>query len=73
MNEPLPQILDEIEDIIRLVNEAAKVASETISRVEKTVKEAPLELARLLGPTIIAATANVERKLTGKAEPSPTR
>ena len=90
MTQPLPQILDEIEDSIRLAdeaaknardaadearkagekaaNEAARVAAEKIFKVEQSAKSA-LQQIELLKSAILDATAAIEKRLSGKAQP----
>ena len=46
MTEPLPQILDEIEDSIRLANEAARNAREAAEEARKAGERAANEAAR---------------------------
>ena len=52
MTEPLPQILDEIEDSIRLANEAAKNAREAAEEARKAGEKAANEAARVAAEAI---------------------
>lgn len=47
MTKPLPQILDEIEDSIRLADEAAKDAREAAEKARKAGEKAASEAARV--------------------------
>jgi len=58
MTKPLPQILDEIEDSIRLVNEAAKSARDAAEAARKAGEKAAGEAARVAAEKI----ARVEQK-----------
>ncbi len=58
MTKPLPQILDEIEDSIRLANEAAKNAREAAEAAQKAGEKAANEAARVAAEKI----AQVEQK-----------
>ena len=58
MTKPLPQILDEIEDSIRLSNEAAKSAREAAEAARKAGEKAAGEAARVAGEKI----SKVEQK-----------
>lgn len=58
MTKPLPQILDEIEDSIRLANEAAKSAREAAEAARKAGEKAAGEAARVAAEKI----ARVEQK-----------
>jgi hypothetical protein len=58
MTKPLPQILDEIEDSIRLANEAAKNAREAAEAARKAGEKAAGEAARVAAEKI----ARVEQK-----------
>lgn len=58
MTKPLPQILDEIEDSIRLANEAAKNAREAAEAARKAGEKAASEAARVAAEKI----ARVEQK-----------
>jgi len=58
MTQPLPQILDEIEDSIRLANEAAKNAREAAEQARKAGEKAASEAARVAAEKI----AGVEQK-----------
>ena len=52
MVKPLPQILDEIEDSIRLANEAAKIAREAAEAARKAGEKAAGEAARVAAEKI---------------------
>jgi hypothetical protein len=52
MTQPLPQILDEIEDSIRLANEAAKNARDAANEARKAGEKAANEAARVAGEKI---------------------
>ena len=52
MTEPLPQILDEIEDSIRLANEAAKDARKASEEARKAGEMAAGEAARVAAEAI---------------------
>jgi len=52
MTEPLPQILDEIEDSIRLANDAAKNAREAAEEARKAGEKAASEAARVTAEKI---------------------
>ena len=52
MTEPLPQILDEIEDSIRLANEAAKDARKAAEEARKAGETAAGEAARVASEAI---------------------
>jgi len=52
MIEPLPQILDEIEDTIRLANEAARDARKAAEEVRRPGEKAATESARVAAETI---------------------
>ena len=58
MTKPLPQILDEIEDSIRLADEAAKSAREAAEAARKAGEKAAGEAARVAAEKI----ARVEQK-----------
>ena len=58
MTKPLPQILDEIEDSIKLANEAAKSAREAAEQARKAGEKAAGEAARVAAEKI----AKVEQK-----------
>ena len=58
MTKPLPQILDEIEDSIKLANEAAKSAKEAAEQARKAGEKAAGEAARVATEKI----AKVEQK-----------
>jgi len=58
MTKPLPQILDEIEDSIKLANEAAKNAREAAEEARKAGEKAASEAARVAAEAI----AKVEQK-----------
>ena len=71
MTKPLPQILDEIEDSIRLADEAGKNAREAAAEArkagEKAAKEAALE-ARKAGELSIGKATNVLNEHIAKIE-----
>jgi len=52
MTQPLPQILDEIEDSIKLANEAAKNAREAAEEARKAGEKAANEAARVAAEQI---------------------
>jgi hypothetical protein len=52
MTEPLPQILDEIEDSIRLANEAARDARKAAEEARRAGEKAATEAARVAAETI---------------------
>ncbi len=52
MTQPLPQILDEIEDSIRLADEAAKNAREAAEEARKAGEKAANEAARVAAAAI---------------------
>jgi hypothetical protein len=52
MTQPLPQILDEIEDSIRLANEAAKDARQAAEEARKAGEKAANEAARVTAEKI---------------------
>ena len=52
MTKPLPQILDEIEDSIRLADEAAKSAREAAEAARKAGEKAANEAARVAAEAI---------------------
>jgi len=52
MREPLPQILDEIENSIKLANEAAKSAREAAEAARKAGEKAANEAARVAAEAI---------------------
>jgi Cdc6-like AAA superfamily ATPase len=52
MTQPLPQILDEIEDSIRLANEAAKDARQAAEEARKAGEKAANEAARVAAEKI---------------------
>jgi hypothetical protein len=52
MREPLPQILDEIENSIRLANEAAKDARKAAEEARKAGEKAANEAARVAAEAI---------------------
>ena len=52
MTEPLPQILDEIEDSIRLANEAAKDARKAAEEARQAGEKAANEAARVASQAI---------------------
>lgn len=52
MTQPLPQILDEIEDSIKLANEAAKNAREAAEEARKAGEKAANEAARVVAEQI---------------------
>jgi len=52
MTQPLPQILDEIEDSIRLANEAAKNARSAAEEARKAGEKAASEAARVAAEKI---------------------
>ena len=52
MTQPLPQILDEIEDSIRLANEAAKNARDAADEARKAGEKAAGEAARVAAEKI---------------------
>ena len=58
MTKPLPQILDEIEDSIRLADEAAKNARQAAEEARKAGEKAASEAARVAAQAI----ARVEQK-----------
>jgi F0F1-type ATP synthase membrane subunit b/b' len=58
MTKPLPQILDEIEDSIKLANEAAKNARQAAEEARKAGEKAASEAARVAAERI----AKVEQK-----------
>jgi len=58
MTKPLPQILDEIEDSIKLANEAAKSAREAAEQARKAGEKAAGEAAKVAAEKI----AKVEQK-----------
>ncbi len=58
MTKPLPQILDEIEDSIKLANEAVKSAREAAEQARKAGEKAAGEAARVAAEKI----ARVEQK-----------
>jgi len=58
MTKPLPQILDEIDDSVRLTNEAAKNAREAAEAARKAGEKAASEAARVAAEKI----ARVEQK-----------
>ncbi len=58
MTKPLPQILDEIEDSIKLANEAAKNARQAAEEARKAGEKAASEAARVAAEKI----ARVEQK-----------
>ncbi len=57
MTQPLPQILDEIEDSIKLADEAAKDARKAAEEARRAGEKAANEAARVAGEAI----ARVER------------
>jgi methyl-accepting chemotaxis protein len=52
MTQPLPQILDEIEDSIRLANDAAKNARDAANEARKAGEKAANEAARVAAEKI---------------------
>ncbi len=52
MTKPLPQILDEIEDSIKLADEAAKSAREAAEEARKAGEKAASEAARVAAQAI---------------------
>ncbi len=58
MTKPLPQILDEIEDSLKLADEAAKNAREAAEAARKAGEKAASEAARVAAEKI----ARVEKK-----------
>jgi len=65
MTKPLPQILDEIEDSIKLADEAAKNAREAAEEARKAGEKAAREAARVAAEQIakVEQTANSAMQL----------
>jgi len=64
MTKPLPQILDEIEDSIKIANEAAKDARKASDEARKAGEKAAGEAAKVAAQAI----ANVERTANNAME-----
>ncbi len=72
MTQPLPQILDEIEDSIRFANEAARDARKAAEEARQAGEKAANEAARVAAEAISKAEAAIPaawiRKLLGSWE-----
>ncbi len=67
MTQPLPQILDEIEDSIRLANDAAKNAREAAEEARKAGEKAASEAARVAAEKI-SRVEQMAKNATRQAE-----
>jgi len=63
MTKPLPQILDEIEDSIRLADEAAKSAREAAEEARRAGEKAASEAARVAAEAIARVEQMAKRAL----------
>lgn len=67
MTKPLPQILDEIDDSVRITNEAAKNAREAAEAARKAGEKAANEAARVAAEKI-ARVEQIANKALALAE-----
>ncbi len=63
MTKPLPQILDEIEDSIKLANEAANSAREAAEQARKAGEKAAGEAARVAAEKIVRVEQKADKAM----------